>query len=107
MKRVVPNATILAPTATKSSTSSADATPPMPTIGRSTAAAHAQTHARAIGLSAGPEYPPAARASTGCPEERSSARPRMVLISESPSAPASATARADSAMSHVAGESFA
>ena len=82
-------------------------TPPMPTIGRSTASAHACTHASAIGRSAGPEYPPAPRASFGRRVSGSSARPRIVLTSDSPSAPAAATARADSAMSHVAGESFA
>ena len=37
----------------------------------------------------------------------SSASPRIVFTSESPSAPAATTARADSAMSHCAGESFA
>ena len=79
----------------------------MPTIGTSTASAHAWTHASAMGLSAGPEYPPAPRASFGRHDVLSTARPRIVLISERPSAPASATARADSATSHVAGESFA
>ena len=37
----------------------------------------------------------------------SMARPRIVLISESPSAPAASTARAEPAMSQLAGESFA
>ena len=106
-KRTVPSATALAPTDTMSTTSSPEATPPMPRIGTSTASAHAWTHASAMGLSAGPEYPPAPRASFGRHDALSTARPRIVLISERPSAPASATARADSAMSHVAGESFA
>ena len=51
----IPSATELAPAATNSSTSPADATPPIPTIGSSTAPAQAQTHARAIGFRAGPE----------------------------------------------------
>ena len=54
-----------------------------------------------------PEYPPVPRASSGRSVRSSSASPRSVFTSESPSAPAASTARATSAMSHAAGESFA
>ena len=70
--------------------------PPMPTIGRRVAAWHAWTAASATGLSDGPERPPVPRASAGSSVRGSSASPRSVLMSERPSAPASATARATS-----------
>ena len=52
---MVPSETTEAPAATSSRASSPEPTPPIPTIGTSTALAHAETHASAIGFSAGPE----------------------------------------------------
>ena len=60
----------------------------------------------AIGFSAGPERPPVPVLSFGCNSE-SSARPRIVFTSESPSAPAASTARATAGTSQLAGDSFA
>ena len=78
----------------------------MPTIGSEVALRQPWTAARAIGFSAGPERPPVPVLSFGCSSE-SSARPRIVFTSESPSAPASSTARATAGTSQLAGESFA
>src|SRR4051794_1224339 len=54
-KRTVPRATWLAPAAISSSASRPVVTPPIPTIGRSTARCALKTAASAIGFSAGPE----------------------------------------------------
>ena len=77
-----------------SSASRPEATPPMPTIGSSTAFAQAWTQASAIGRSAGPDAPPGPRPSRGRSVCGSNASPRRVFTSESPSAPRRATARA-------------
>ncbi len=57
-KRMVPKETTLAPAATTSRASSPELTPPIPTIGTSTARAQAAMQARATGLRAGPGVPP-------------------------------------------------
>src|SRR5581483_5285411 len=105
-KRMVPSATSPAPQAANSSASRPVWIPPIPTIGSLVASWQTVTACRATGFSAGPDSPPLPRASTGC-SSRSRAIARKVLMSERPSAPAAATARATSAMSGCAADSLA
>ena len=97
----------VAPQASSSSASRPVCTPPMPTIGRLGRAAAGVDGGERDRLQRRPGVAAGRRARASAAARSSSARPRIVLTSESPSAPAASTARATSAMSQAAGESFA
>lgn len=61
---------------------------------------------RATGFTAGPDRPPTTRASWGRRRSASMAMPKIVLMSESASAPAASAARAISVTSVTLGVSF-
>ena len=82
--------------------------PPMPRIGTSGSAwCTCQTQRSATGRIAGPDRPPVTPPSTGRIVSGSMTSPSRVLIIDSPSAPASATARATLTMSVTSGLSLA
>ena len=78
----------------------------MPMTGIATARAACQAMRTATGRIAGPERPPVPKARRGLRVSTSIARPSRVLMQERASAPASAHARAKTAMSPTLGESF-
>ncbi len=107
-KIVVPTLTSDAPARISSSASRPVRTPPMPMIGTSGRASRTcQMHRTATGRMAGPDSPPVVAASTGRIVSMSITMPSMVLISESPSAPAATQALAISTMSVTSGDSLA
>ena len=80
----------------------------MPMIGRCGSACFTcQTQRTATGRMAGPDRPPVPPPSFGASVSRSMTMPSRVLMSEKPSTPASAQARAMWAMSVTSGESLA
>ena len=105
-KFAVPTCTALAPAMRNSSTSRAEATPPMPTIGMRTASWHSYTMRTAMGRMAGPLRPPTTLDSRGRRVSTSMAIARNVLTSETASAPASSAATARAATSVTLGVSL-
>ena len=95
LNTAVPTRTADAPARTNWSASRPVRMPPMPRIGTSgSAACTCQTQRSATGRMAGPDRPPVTPPSTGRIVSGSITIPSRVLIIDSPSAPASVTARA-------------
>jgi hypothetical protein len=105
-KFAVPTCTAAAPAIMNSSTSVADAIPPMPITGIFTCCAHSYTIRTAMGRIAGPLNPPTMFESFGRRVSTSMAIARNVLTSDTASAPASSAARANDATSVTFGVSF-